>query len=98
MTSSASHPGSLMTGMRKPSQIRKTNGIACPRSSGMASRCALYSAYSSWRWVGPGASKTTAMWLGWYLSRISRSVEVNTNGAAVLTPAAVVGGLLIMAK
>ena len=33
-------------------------------SSGVASRSALYDASASWRNVGPGGSKQTAMWVG----------------------------------
>ena len=60
MTSSASIPGSIRTGTRKPSKTRRITGIWGTRSSGIAARLALYSAKISERKTGPAPSKAAA--------------------------------------
>ena len=72
--------------------------MAVPRSSGMLSRWALYSANSSCRWVGSPVSKTAARWVGSKRSSSSSRVLVKTKGAEVFIPRELVTGLLISAK
>ena len=61
MTSSASTPGTRITGKPSACTIAIIGSTCARRSSGMAARLALYSGYSSSRKVGPGASSTNAM-------------------------------------
>ena len=52
-------------------------------SSGVSSRCALYSGYTSWRKVPPLGSKATAMCVGFSFCRISSKVFTNPKIADV---------------
>ncbi len=55
-------------------------------SSGVASRPALYSGYISWRNVGPGGSKQTAMCEGFSLRSTSSRVFTKPKIAEVFMP------------
>ena len=67
-------------------------------SSGIFSRCALYSLYISSRNVGSGVSKTTAKCEGFVLPKISNIVLAKTNNVEVFKPFDVIRGLRIIAK
>ena len=73
MTSSASAPGQVISGMRSAAVMAWTSSSESSISSGAFSRCALYSPYSSWRRLRPGASNTTAMCVGCSSSMILTS-------------------------
>ncbi len=66
-------------------------------SSGVASRSALYDASASWRNVGPGGSKQTAMWVGFSFLRSSSREFTKPNTAEVLKPSCVVRGIFMRA-
>ena len=72
-------------------------GTAFLMSSGVASRCALYSGKASWRKVGPAGSKATPMCVGLSLARTSLSVLTNPIIADVFRPFELMRGLLMKA-
>ena len=67
-------------------------------SSGCASRCALYSAYSTSRLVVAAVSKHTAMCDGFCLVKISNKVLVKPWMADVFIPLELYKGFLLNAK
>ena len=73
-------------------------GIDMRISSGISSRCALYSAYCSFLILPPGASKTIAMCVGFSFLITSRIVMVTPKTADVFIPFELILGVRIKAK
>ena len=73
-------------------------GIEIERSSGIASRFALYPLKSSWRTVGSLESKATAIWVGFSFLSTSNNVFANPRIAEVLSPFELIRGFLFIAK
>ena len=98
ITSSASKPVIPYTSILNPLINSTIMGIDFLKSSGISSRFALYDSNSICLCVGPSTSKTTAMWLGFSLFKISNKVFVNPKIAEVLNPFELIRGLLLKAK
>ena len=84
--------------MLNASQSWNTYGSAWLKSSGMASRWALYSSYLWCRCVGSGVSKTTAICVGSPFSMMESKVLAKAKTADVFMPFEVMRGLRIIAK
>ena len=97
ITSSASKPGASSMGMRQAPSMSFIIGTARLMSSGVASRCALYSGKASWRKVGPGGSNATPTCVGLSLASTSWSVLTKPIMAEVLRPLEFTRGLLMKA-
>jgi hypothetical protein len=92
MTSSASTPGTRSSGSPCAAMISSSGATCERRSSGIAGRCALYSANSSSRNVRPGASNTTAMRCGRKSLRNFCSMFSTPSTAPVGSPRELVSG------
>ena len=68
------------------------------RSSGIASRFALYSTNSIWRNVGALVSKATPICVGFSFFRTSNNVFAKPNIADVFNPLELIQGFLLNAK
>ena len=86
-----------MVGIRIASATSSTRGTLARMSSGVSSRLALYSVYSSWRNVGPGGSNTTARWVGFSFFRTSSTVVVKPKTALVFWPLLLIRGFRMKA-
>ena len=86
-----------MVGMFRASATSRTRGTLARMSSGVSSRLALYSVYSSWRNVGPGGSNTTARCVGFSFLSTSKTVVVNPNTALVFWPLLLIRGFRMKA-
>ena len=77
MTSSASNPGTISTGIFNALQIPERGSRASMTSCGVAALVALYSGYMTFRNVPPGGSNATARYSGCSLFISSRMYLVN---------------------
>ncbi len=89
--SSASKPSTEYIGIESDSRILRQSSICGRRSSGMARRPCLYSAYSWLRNVGLGRSNAAIAYSGRLVST-SASIEVNPYAALVTAPPRVLMG------
>ena len=94
MTSSASNPGIISTGMFMALTISVNGSSASMTSCGVSGLLALYSGYISLRKVPPGGSKATARCVGFSLSTSSSRYLVNPNKMEVSIPLELTIGLL----
>ncbi len=81
--SSASNPGASKIGIWSVSRTWRTSPICWRRMSGAESRVPLYVDSRSWRNVGCGRSKATAIASGFRSFTMFTNIDVNPNTALV---------------
>ena len=86
ITSSASKPGIISTGIFIARTISDSGSSASMMSCGVSGRLALYSGYISFLNVPPGGSKATARCVGFSRSIISSRYLVKPNNMDVSIP------------
>ena len=97
ITSSASKPAASSIGIFIAARMSFMMGTEAWMSSGVASRCALYSGNASERNVGPWGSKATPRCVGLSLAITSWSVLQKPSTAEVFCPFEFILGFFIKA-